>query len=35
MNKNLLERLKAFLFKKEQHSLIGTPASKEEIIAAQ
>ncbi len=32
---SLMERLKAFLLKKEQQTLIGIPASQTEIINAQ
>lgn len=35
MKESLMERLKAFLLKKEQQTLIGIPASQTEIINAQ
>ncbi|RKN86246.1 SMI1/KNR4 family protein [Paenibacillus ginsengarvi] len=35
MNEALLERLKAFLHREDHKTLVGTPASQEEIVTAQ
>ncbi|GAA3407688.1 SMI1/KNR4 family protein [Paenibacillus hodogayensis] len=35
MNEELMERLKAFLFREDNSTLVGSPASQEEIIQAQ
>ncbi|GAA3412353.1 hypothetical protein ACFFNY_23240 [Paenibacillus hodogayensis] len=35
MNEALMERLKVFLHREDNKTLVGTPASEEEIILAQ